>query len=60
MKDIEKKVIIRKTKSKEKMTSPQLRSDTPNICFFGFEKETHPQKCTVNFPFISMSKNECD
>ncbi len=60
MKDIEKKVIIRKTKSKEKILSPQLRSDTPNICCFGFKKVSNPQNCTINFPFVSMTKNEFD
>ena len=60
MKDTIKKKVTRKTHSNEKILSPQLRSDTPNICCFGFKKESNPQSCTINFPFVSMPKNEFD
>ena len=46
MKNIKKKKVIRKTQSTEKKISPQLRSETPNICSFGFTKESNHQNGT--------------
>ena len=60
MKNIKKKKVIRKTQSNEKKISPQLQSDTPSICYFGFTKESNHQNGTFNFPplFVSMSNDE--
>lgn len=42
MKDIIKKVIVKKTKPKAKLVSNQSLQENPAICFFGFKPEIKP------------------